>query len=467
MRRVVVVALLAACGHHSGGNGVDGNGSNVDPPDACTELGCFVVDCASKGLSPTTLSGTVYAPNGTLPLYGVDVYVPRNPPGPLTEGVQCSNCADGFPGGTIAQTRTDELGHFEIKDVPATSNVPLVIQVGKWRRQITIPNVAACQTLPLAETDTRLPKNKSEGDLPQVAISTGGADAVECLIYKLGIDPAEFSPATGTGRVHMFANMSLNPASDPPDSGRGTDQFNATWPGSPGQMFSSSETLWDTEAHLSKYDIVVLSCEGGQHKSSKPLTALQAMQKYADKGGRVFMSHWHNIWIGGTSGSNHYGIPEWESVATWNFGAGYDDIPQLAIIDQTVPKGPSFAKWLQNTEPGSTLGELMVNEPRYTCTNRDATKAERWVWVDPTKSTPTLGVTSVQDLLFTTPQSKPAAERCGKVLFSDMHVSSGSLSQGGTTRAFPNGCSMTPLSAQEKALAFIFFDISSCVGTIF
>jgi hypothetical protein len=76
-------------------------------------------------------------------------------------------------------------------------------------------------------------------------------------------------------------------------------------------------------------------------------------------------------------------------------------------------------------------------------------------------------VTSVQDLLFTTPQSKPEAERCGKVLFSDMHVSSGSVSQGGTSKAFPNGCSMTPLSPQEKALAFIFFDISSCVGTIF
>jgi hypothetical protein len=53
-----------------------------------------------------------------------------------------------------------------------------------------------------------------------------------------------------------------------------------------------------------------------------------------------------------------------------------------------------------------------------------------------------------------------------------MHVSSGSKSCGGTScngtnYAFPNGCSTTPLSAQEKALAFIFFDISSCVGTIF
>jgi hypothetical protein len=466
MRRAVVVAFLAACGHHSGVSDLDANGSNVAPPDACTELGCFVVDCASKGLPPTTLTGTVYAPNGTLPLYGVDVYVPRTPPGPLAEGVQCSNCADGFPGGSYTQTRTDETGHFEIKDVPATANVPLVIQVGKWRRQITIPNVAACQSLPLAEADTRLPKNKTEGDLPKIAMSTGGADAIECLLYKLGIDPAEFTPATGTGRVHMFSNFSINPAGSAGGAGRGTDQFNATYPGSPGAMFSSSEALWGTEAALSPYDIVLLSCEGSQNKTTKPLTALQAMKAYADKGGRVFMSHWHNIWIGGTSGSGHYGLAEWEAVATWDFNAAQDEANQLAIIDQTVPKGMSFAKWLQNTEPGSTLGQLTVNQPRYTCSNRDATKGERWVYVDPALSTPA-GKVSIQDLLFTTPQTKPEAERCGKVLFSDMHVSNGSVSQGGTGQAFPNGCSTTPLSAQEKALAFIFFDISSCVGTIF
>ena len=73
----------------------------------------------------------------------------------------------------------------------------------------------------------------------------------------------------------------------------------------------------------------------------------------------------------------------------------------------------------------------------------------------------------MQDLLFTTPQSKLPDERCGKVVFSDMHVSSGSTSAAGDALAFPNGCSTGDLTPQEKALAFIFFDISSCVGQIF
>ena len=44
-----------------------------------------------------------------------------------------------------------------------------------------------------------------------------------------------------------------------------------------------------------------------------------------------------------------------------------------------------------------------------------------------------------------------------------MHVAGDSRSTG----TFPSGCSTTPLSPQEKALAFMFFDIASCVGPIF
>ena len=42
----------------------DGDG----PPPGCVGLECQVVNCAKKGLPPTSISGTVYAPNGTLAL---------------------------------------------------------------------------------------------------------------------------------------------------------------------------------------------------------------------------------------------------------------------------------------------------------------------------------------------------------------------------------------------------------------
>ena len=415
--------------------------------DACVGLGCHIVDCTNKGLPPTTLSGTVFAPNGTLPLYGVNVYVPIEDPGALPDGAICDRCANGLPGGAYTQTVTDEAGRFVLPNVPATANVPLVVQVGKWRRQLVVPNVAACQDLPLDPTTTRLPKNKSEGDIPRIAITTGAADALECLPYKLGIEGAEFTNPTGTGRVHLY-------------SGNGTDRYS---PALGGAVFPAATTVWDTTAHLMPYDIVMLSCEGSQRPATKPQTAMQAVHDYAGLGGRVFMSHWHNIWIGGENGNLSHGLPDWQAIGTWNYAAPQDQENTIASIDQTVNKGMSFAKWMMNVMGSTVLGQVPISGARYTLPMADPTKSDRRVYLEPALSN---NHVSVQDLEFTTPNELPPDQRCGKVVFSDMHVSSGSVSAAGATRAFPLGCSAAPLSPQEKALAFIFFDIASCVGQI-
>src|SRR6476660_8485134 len=99
-RCVALVVLALGCGQKHSGDGVDA--STVGTPDACVGLSCFVVDCSVKNLPATSISGTVYAPNGTLPLYGVNVYVPQSDPGSLPTGSTCARCSDGLPGGALA-----------------------------------------------------------------------------------------------------------------------------------------------------------------------------------------------------------------------------------------------------------------------------------------------------------------------------------------------------------------------------
>jgi len=451
----LIAVVLGACGHNSGGFQDAAIDAGYDP-DACVGLECFQFDCSMKGAPPTSISGTVYAPNGTLPLYGVDVYVPRSDPGPLPDGAQCARCDQGLLGGSYAQTRTDEAGHFVLENVPATKDVPLVIQTGKWRKQLVIANVAACEDLPLPMTDTRLPRDRSEGDMPLIAISTGAADALECLPLKLGIAPKEITTQAAGGRIQLVTN--------PVAGGQGAASFQANWPGGAGNM-SNSQTLWSSVNNLKAYDIVILSCEGSQYPATKPTTSLDAMRQYADLGGRVFASHWHNIWIEG-GGAGATAPPDWVSVATWNNSNTTFNSPPAGtdgpdFIDEVSnPKGMSFATWMLNVGGSTVRDQIPISNGKQTAIGVDALKAERWVyWVNAANQT------FPQNFQFTTPQNVPSDQRCGKVVFSDMHVSSGSSSAPGVP--YPGGCNMGPLTPQEKALAFMFFDIASCVGSIF
>ncbi len=400
----------------------------------------------------TSISGTVYAPNGVLPLYGITVYIPNAPLPALPEGAQCSRCNDDLPGQPLARATTDEMGKFTIQgNVPSGQNIPLVIVSGKWRRQITIASVGECADTTVAAADARLPKNRTEGDIPKIALSTGRADSLECILRRMGIDDSEIGKEGGAQRIHLYTNTQ--------SGGEGVDQFKAGFPGGSGS-FTDSQGLWNDATKLKTYDTVILSCEGQHYEGTKTQTAMNAMEEYANIGGRVFMSHWHNIWIGGgfLEGNAQPQIAAWNGIAVWdediNQGSGTDIIDEISN-----PKGNSFATWMQNVGGSMTRGVINITDFRVTSSSLDATRAERWTY--------TQGDMKPQNFQFTTPQNVPADQRCGKVVFSDMHVSGNGGRPG---ESYPDDpCGDTPpraLSAQEKALAFMLFDLSSCVGVL-
>ena len=280
------------------GSGGDTDPGNLGGDDAsfdgltCDNLACRQTKCPAGG--KTTLSGTVFDPAGKVPIYNVIVYVPNGALMPLTAGTTCDQCSGTVSGRPLVSALTDAKGHFVLENVPVGANIPLVMQIGKWRRQVVVPNVATCADTPLTDTSiTRLPKNQSEGDIPRIAIATGGADPLECLLRKVGLEDSEFSTAGGKGRVHLYAGSGYTPAGMPEQ--KAASAFAATLNG--GAAFADATAFWSDTAKLKAYDLVLLACEGQQNAATKPPAALQALSDFESQGGRVFASHWHDYWF--------------------------------------------------------------------------------------------------------------------------------------------------------------------------
>jgi hypothetical protein len=396
----------------------------------CGGLGCDQVSCVGGGT--TSISGVVQIPAGNLPLPGAVVYVPTAPLAPMAQGASCERCDGELSGVPLVRTETNIKGEFTLPNMPVGQDIPVVVQVGKWRRQITIPAVAGCADSPVADTLTRLPRNRDEGDIPKIALTTGGADALECLLRKLGLDDSEFTLPSGAGRVNLFNGRN------------GTDRFANSLGGEP---FTRARDWWNDLDNLAAYDIVLHSCEGRQDAGNKSTAARQALQDYADLGGRVFLSHWHNIWL-------EDGPAAFRSVASWDHQSRPPD-PVTGYIDTSFDKGRALADWMYEVEGSSTPGELDIAAGRRTLEAVDASLAQRWIHIAPA------GQESVQYFSFNTPVGAEETQQCGRVVFSDIHVSSGDNSS--SNHPFPAGCTSDALTPQEKALVFMLFDLASCI----
>jgi hypothetical protein len=399
-----------------------GGTGNVCGHNTCTNLCTRRVTCPSGGT--TTISGTVLAPTpprfGTPdPIYNATVYIPNAAVAPFTAGVSCDRCGAEVSGEPLVQALTGPDGKFTLTNVPTGANIPLVIQLGRWRRQVVIPQVNPCANTALPADLTRLPRNKGEGDIPLMALASGKVDTLECVLRKMGIDEAEFTLPTGTGRVQIY-------------------QANGATLG--GQTPSATQ-LYGSATTLAKYDMVLLACEGAH--IDKATADKQRMINYSNAGGRVFATHFSYTWL--------YNIAPFSMTGNWNDRQPRPSDPLTGIIDQSFPKGVAFAQWLTLVGASTTPGQISINDPRHDLDGVIA-PAQRWIY----SSNPG----TVQHYTFNTPWGTPADQQCGRVLFSDFHVTDIDSSTG---VRFPNECSDTPLTPQEKVLEFMLFDLASCV----
>lgn len=389
-------------------------------PDAtpCVGLECFIPQC-DDGLT-TTITGTVYAPNGTLPLPNATVLIPNAELAPFTEGVTCDRCGAPLAGDPVASAQTNFMGQFTLVNVPAGNSIPLVVQLGKWRRTVTIPAVVPCQDNPLTDHDlTRLPRTQSEGHMPRIAVTLGGCDQVSCLLPKLGIAPSEFGAAGEDKAVTFYST-----------------------PGTVGPPGTSSATpFWSSVTELSKYDMVILSCECSEHLDTKDATSFQAMADYLNMGGRVFSTDFQYTW--------YKDSPDPQLASIGNIPGGAPSGASPIMIDSSFPKGKTLADWMDFTMTSTGYGLVT---PSYVYGN--------FASMDPLK-TQTFGSSGGAPRFVTinTPVGIPAEEQCGKAVHLDAHIGN---SSDHIDENFPAGCT-SPFSSGEAAFAYFFFDLANCI----
>jgi hypothetical protein len=403
---------------------------------------------------PTSVSGVTRDPAGQLPLYNVVVYVPSEPLAPIPRGARCETCDGDFSGRPIAAAVSDAAGRFtlDLSRVSARKDVPLVIQAGSWRRQVTIPSIRDCSDSALPAELTRLPRSRAEGNLPHVAVMRAGSDALECLFTKIGVDPAEFTPGDGGGSIELYYS-DLENAEDGTGEMRGPSGTLA---------LPKVERLFDDYERLRSYDMILLSCEGGDERYDPPdLTHRQNLQRYADEGGRLFGGHYHN----GIIDNRELPDDAAEFPDVVKFSSGRKDIePKLftAHVNTSFDKGNALADWLLEVGGSTTRGEIPINDSERTVVGTLDPSAVSWINTDPGSGVASGSSDDDDDdnaalyYGFPTPVGGPA---CGRMVFTDVHLASGSGDSG--KEVFPS-CS-AELTPQQKALAFLIFDLANCV----
>ena len=477
-----------------------GNGQRYDivnPTNSITECGAPGAGCKNNAAQvkdngsgcqdckcnsgTAELTGRILDPAKRRAVYGAAVYVPSTAVGALSgPNVKCDTCQNIYGGlPALASATTDVDGTFRLQGVPAGVSFPLIIQLGRFRRQVTVTAIPACGTAALPAAQAHLPATKAKAvaydtmtdtanpDMPLIAMVTGSGDATECLLARMGIAVSEFTAPGGGGAVEMYEYKQANGLQGGASTGwagRG-----ATFPGS-----GAADALLATAANINKYNALIVPCPS-QQAGSAPTAAMQTnLANWLDAGGRLFSSHVPvEDFIHKPVGNANDSVATWSQADQW--GGNPPDSTDRSVngnaltddINLGFPKGVGMATWLQQSwaapaGPGGApppYGKLPLPDYRHDVASV-AANTTSWISGKSTGGSSGAGVTQHNILSFDTPRANPPASQCGRAVLPFMHVSSNS------TSSFPAECGTVPnaLTGQELAFEFMMWEAMTCLA---
>ena len=402
----------AGSGSSGGGSGGGGSGGSSG---------------SSSGAScDTKIHGTVWDPAKLKPVYNALVYIPTAALDTIASGPSCDKCGQPPSGAPAAVALSQPDGTFTMDNAPSGPDVRFVVQIGKWRREnAPLVTITPCIDNAIDAEVTRLPKNKAEGHLPHIALSTG-LDTMECALQTMGVDPAELTSSTGTGAIHIY-------------------QGDPTYGATAGTGTALASTLWANAGTLNQYDMVIDACQG-QAPTDKPQASLDNIVAFAGSGGRVYASHYEDFLLWPTGATS-----PWSTLATADTTAvSTTDTATNVTIDTAFPKGSALAQWVVPAGVSTTPGSIAtINNAR---SDVLGVTAPTTAWMSGL-----VDGTTTNNIYQASFYAGSAA--CGKVSYSDFHVSAGTLG----TAVFPGECAGAMADPGATALfEFFLFDAMSC-----
>jgi hypothetical protein len=404
-------ALLAACGSTRSasfddsdpngtgkgpgtGNG-DGFGGEGGAPPAPTPIGA--------------LKGTVYAPEGSVPISNALVYLTRTAPEAIPNKVFCDTCVQLGAGVSYTYSKPDGTFELPVFDAGSTN---LVVQKGQFRRVRKIDVAAGDANVSKDKTTFPGASDPSNGDdIPRIAVTFGGYDKIELSLKKLGITQFD----------RFGKDPFLDPPGLPPSVGQPTDLIN-------------------NAARLADYHIVLLPCSLGGINCGGPTNQQRDNLKgYVSAGGKVYVTDYSYEFVKQT----------WPGFITWKDKNG-SDLAVNGPIGDACQDSPHTRKGIADDKG---LGDWLtaIGESNYELKDSWTVISK----VNPQQGTdPTGAPTTITPKVWMTSDGKGPStvsfeNQCGRVLFSTYHA------EGGEAQA---------LLAQEKALLYILLEVGVCVG---
>ena len=375
------------------------------PPSASGDAGVDADPFNSGDSGPVSanvvghLTGTVLAPNGTMPVAGALVYLTGQKPSPEPEHVFCDGCVT-LPNGA-PHAIADAKGAFDV-GATQTGSQYIVIQKGGFRKVREIYVSKGDEKLPTSLT-TLPPRTDLVGgdEVPRMTVVKGGYDEIEASLAKLGIDPSALDMV------------------ESPLIGQAAKAF-----------------LTDAKKVNGRH-IIFLPC--GDYTQPSPNVDLSTdptiqanLRAFVEAGGRVYATDWHYDFIART----FPGFVNFQGASN-TACSGCGKIPYTA---NAKVEDPSLAAWMQ----GQGLGQFDLQK-NYTGIAS----------VQPTSVTTSSGTKMVTPKVWVSGSVnggpvKPATVSfeygCGRVLFSTYHTE-------------PFSLQLTP---QERALLGVLLEVSVC-----